>query len=113
MAFDPRFAVAFISSSGEGGAMLWRRDFGEQIGNIAGSDGDQWTDPKGMFLAAAGAGPVYRLLGKKGLGTNEFPAAGTAIVDGDLAWRQHILGHTLGPNWPFFLDFAARYFESK
>ena len=26
-----------------------------------------------MFLAAAGAGPVYKLLGKKDMGTSEFP----------------------------------------
>ena len=63
-----------------------------------------------MFLAAVGAGPVYRLLGKKDLGTSEFPPLGTALVSGDLAFRQHAGGHTPGPNWPAFLDFAERYF---
>jgi len=37
------------------------------------TQGDGWVDAKGMFLAAAGAGPVYKLLGKKDLGTTEFP----------------------------------------
>lgn len=152
-----RCAPAFVSSSGEGGAKLWRRNFGEQIGYIAGigechwvagnflkyagpltaddlpvdahelialcaprpvflssgSDGDQWVDPKGMFLAAVYAGPVYRLLGAKGLGIDEFPAIGVSLLDGEIAWRQHELGHTPGPNWPYFLDFAARYFGSS
>jgi len=157
MAYDSRFAAAFVSSSGEGGAKLWRRNFGEQAGNIAGSgeyhwvagnflkyagpqtvadlpvdahelialcaprpvfigsgsEGDQWVDPKGMFLAAAAAGPVYELLGARGLGTDRMPPIGTALVAGDLAWRQHELGHTPGPNWPFFLDFAARHFSAQ
>jgi hypothetical protein len=50
------------------------------------------------------------LLGKRALGTNEFPPIGTPLVDGDLAYRQHTGGHTSGPNWPTFLEFAARYF---
>jgi len=156
MAYDPRFAIVYVSSSGEAGAKLWRHEFGEQIGNIAGtgeyhwmagkfikydgplgvndlpvdahelialcaprpvfisagapSQGDGWVDAKGMFLAAAGAGPVYKLLGKKDMGTTEFPAIETPLVDGDIAFRQHSGGHTPAPNWPTFLSFASRYF---
>ena len=29
MAYDPRIAIGFIGSSGEAGAKLWRRNFGE------------------------------------------------------------------------------------
>ncbi len=29
------------------------------------------------------------------------------------AFRQHAGGHTEGPNWPTFLDFASRYWEPK
>jgi hypothetical protein len=57
-----------------------------------------WVDAKGMFLAVVGAGPVYKLLGKKDLGTTEFPPMETALVDGDIAFRQHVGGHTTGPN---------------
>ena len=73
--------------------------------------GDAWVDAKGMFLAAVGAGPVYRLLGKKDLGTEEFPAMGTGLTSGELGFRQHPYGHTPAPNWPAFLEFAGRYFE--
>lgn len=155
MAYDSRFAIGFIASSGEGGAKILRRKFGEQVENVAGtteyhwmaenflkyagpltpndlpvdahelialcaprpvfvSSGSLqveggWIDAKGMFLAAVGAGPVYRLLGKKGLGTTEFPPMETALLDGDIAFRQHTGGHTAGPNWPTFLTFASRY----
>jgi hypothetical protein len=156
MAYDQRFAIAYISSSGEGGAKLYRRNFGEQIGNIAGTgeyhwmagnflkydgpatendlpvdahelialcaprpvflgagatQGDGWVDAKGMFLAAVGAGSVYRLLGKKDLGTSEFPPIETALTDGEIAFRQHGGGHTPAPNWPAFVEFAGRYIK--
>jgi hypothetical protein len=74
-------------------------------------NGDGWVDAKGMFLAGVGAGPVYELLGKKGLGTKEFPTIETALVDGEIAFRQHTGGHTAGPNWPTFIKFAERYFK--
>jgi hypothetical protein len=70
-----------------------------------------WVDAKGMFLAGAGAAPVYELLGKKGLGTDKFPTQETALIDGEVAFRQHAGGHTTGPNWPTFLKFADRYLK--
>lgn len=71
----------------------------------------KWVDAKGMFLGGAHAGTVYKLLGKKDLGTMEYPAEQTLLADGDIAFRQHNAGHTVGPNWPFFLEFATRYFK--
>jgi len=70
----------------------------------------QWVDAKGMFLGGAMAGPVYELLGKKSMRTMLFPPQET-LVDGDVAFRQHEGGHTTGPNWPYFIKFAERYFE--
>jgi hypothetical protein len=155
MAYEPRFAVAYISSAGTGGDKLYRHIYGELTENLAaageyhwmggnflkyagpltpgdmpvdahelialcaprpvfigvGSNtaGDEWADPRGEFMGAVGAGPVYRLLGKKDLGTTQFPPMQTALIQGDLAFRQHQFGHTPGPNWPVFLDFASRY----
>jgi hypothetical protein len=159
MAYDRRFAIGFIGSSGEGGAKLHRRNFGELVENLAGSGEyhwmagnflkyagpltpndlpvdshelialcaprplfisagspkveGQWIDQRGMFMAAVAAGPVYRLLGKKDLGTNEFPPIETSLTAGEIAWRQHSGGHTTGPNWPPFIEFASRYFAVK
>ena len=42
MAYDKRFAIGYISSSGEAGAKLYRRNWGEQIGNIAGTGEYHW-----------------------------------------------------------------------
>jgi hypothetical protein len=75
------------------------------------TEGDGWVDAKGMFLALVSAGPVYRLLGKKDLGTNEFPPIETPLIAGDIAFRQHSSGHTPAPNWPTFLTFAGGYIK--
>jgi hypothetical protein len=85
-----------------------RGPIGQQAANI----NDAWVDARGTFLAGVGAGPVYRLLGRKGLGTTEFPPRETALVSGDIGFRQHSAGHTPAPNWPVFLDFAAKYFDA-
>ncbi len=158
MAFDERFAIGFVGSSGAGGAKILRRDFGERVENLAGDysnhwmagnfmkyagplDWDdmpvdahellalcaprpiflsagsgkvegQWIDQRGMFVAAVEAGPVYELLGQRSLGTAEYPAEGEALIEGDIAWRQHHGGHTTLPNWPTFFEWADRYFEA-
>ncbi len=157
MAYDQRFAIGFIGSSGKGGATLLRRHFGEQVENLA-SSGEyhwfdenfikyagpltakdlpvdaheliamcaprpvfiscgspevegNWVDDKGQFMAAVAAGPVYRLLGKKDLGTTVMPPMGTALINGDIAFRQHFGGHTTLPNWPTFIKYAEKYFH--
>ena len=48
MAFDPRFAVVLVGSSGEGGAKLHRRNFGEAVENLTGSGEYHWM--AGNFL---------------------------------------------------------------
>jgi hypothetical protein len=160
MAYDERFAIGFIGSSGEGGAKLHRRNYGELVENVASSGeyhwmagnfikyagpmtpGDlpvdsheliamcaprpvfisygastgqgaegHWVDQRGSFMAAVAAGPVYELVGKKGIGTDKFPEVETALIDGEVAFRQHKGGHTTGPNWPTFLKFADRYIK--
>jgi hypothetical protein len=69
----------------------------------------QWVDAKGMFLGGVHAGSVYRLLGKKDLGTMEFPKIGMPLVTGEIAYRQHAGGHSTGPNWSVWIAWACRY----
>lgn len=42
-----------------------------------------WVDDKGQFMAEVAGGPVYKLLGKKGLGTTDIPPIGASLVAGD------------------------------
>ena len=115
-ASDPRFAMVISNDSGEGGAKLYRRDFGESIRvmntywfaprfktfssreaelpvdahelialvaprpvYVAAATEDLWGDPKGEFLAAKAADPVYRLFGTDGLGVTDMPAADVSV----------------------------------
>ncbi|WP_394992799.1 acetylxylan esterase [Emticicia sp.] len=52
LAYDARFATGFISSSGEGGAKLHRRNAGEIVENVAGSGEYHWM--AGNFIKYAG-----------------------------------------------------------
>ncbi len=156
LAYDQRFAIGFIGSSGAGGAKLLRRNFGEQVENLAAtseyhwftpnfikyagpltvkdlpvdsheliamvaprpvfiSTGNPsveggWVDARGMFLGALYAEPVYRLLGKEGMGASEYPGVGEYLGEGDIAFRAHEGGHTVEPNWTYFFRFAEKYF---
>jgi len=167
MAFDTRFALALVGSSGEGGVKPHRRNFGEAVENLTGSGeyhwmagnflkygaaeatfgsrnagdipvdshqlialcaprltfisygvpekGDaKWLDQQGSFMAAVAAGSVYRLLGARDIGVTDdyrkakMPPVNTSLLEGRLAWRQHDGGHTDGPNWKYFIPWAAR-----
>jgi hypothetical protein len=76
-----------------------------------------WVDAHGSFMAAVLAGPAYRLLDKKDLGTpgdyltDTMPAV-NKLIGGELAWRQHDGGHTNVPNFPAFFEWAGRYIST-
>jgi hypothetical protein len=149
---DPRFALVFSSCSGEMGASLARRDYGETVDNvianfpwwlagnfqnysnrwnalpvdshllialnaprpvfITGGTQDQWADPHGMFLAEVAADPVYRLLGKKGLGTTELPPLDAPLIESNLGFLYHTGPHSITTNdWKTFLQFADHHLK--
>jgi hypothetical protein len=60
----------------------------------------KWVDAHGSFMAAVAAGPAYKLLGKRSLGTpgnyltDAMPPV-TQLIGGELAWRQHTAGHSV------------------
>ena len=143
---DQRFAMVVASCSGEGGAALSRRDFGENLDNMTTrflhqfSEGfkryhkrwndlpvdshmllalmaprplllstaseDRWADPRGEFLAAQAASPVYALFGKKGLADETQPGLDTPLFR-DIGFHEHTGRHAiLSTDWKVFLDFA-------
>jgi len=57
MAFEPRFAMVLVGSSGEGGAKLHRRNFGEAVENLTGSGEYHWM--AGNFLKYGAAESVF------------------------------------------------------
>jgi hypothetical protein len=148
---DSRFAMVIASCSGEGGAALSRRNYGETIKHLTApsrypyqfcanyqkygdhvdkfpvdahmllaliaprpvllqtGNQDKWSDPRGEFLAAVAAEPVYRLLGKEGLGTKQIPSAGQAILH-TVGYYMHSGGHGTRPSdWDVFLKFMQMH----
>ena len=81
---------------------------------INGGISDQWSDPKGEFLAMVGAGPVYRLLGAEDLGTTDVPELDQPVISSHMAFHYHSKGHQSVPeDWKLFLDFAQQHFTSR
>ena len=78
----------------------------------------KWVDARGSFMAAVAAGPVYRLLGKRDLGTpgnyltDAMPPVGQ-LIGGELAWRQHEGGHSVAENWPSFIEWASQFIKVR
>ena len=78
----------------------------------------KWVDARGSFMAAVAAGPAYRLLGKRDLGTpgdyltDPMPPVGR-LIGGELAWRQHEGGHSVAENWPSFIEWVGRFIKGR
>lgn len=150
---DPRFKMVIASISGEGGAAISRRNYGETIKHITdpsryyyqfapnyhsysdkvdqlpfdahmlvalmaprplllqtGST-DYWSDPKGEFLSAVAAEPVYKLFGEKGPGKTEMPKAGdTSMLINRLGYYMHEGGHSVLPeDWKHFIAYMKKH----
>ncbi len=149
-ASDERFAMVVSNCSGEGGAALTRRNFGETTAIItksfphwfcpayagyanaadklpidqhellalvaprplyvASASEDLWADPKGEFLAAKNAEPVYALFGKGGLGVAEQPPADHPVGD-FIGYHLRTGKHDITRyDWEQYLNFADRHF---
>ncbi len=70
-----------------------------------------WIDARGMFLAGVHASPAYEIYDEKALSKTEFPQVGEFLSEGKLVFRIHEGGHTVVPNWPYFIEFAKPYFK--
>ncbi|MBA7543211.1 Carbohydrate esterase [subsurface metagenome] len=79
---------------------------------IASADEDLWADPRGEFLSALYANPVYRLLGKKGLETDYIPPLGKPVQQGNTGYHIRSGKHNLTEyDWQRYMDFADQYMK--
>lgn len=73
---------------------------------VASAEDDHWADPRGEFLSAKAADPVYRLLDTRGLPVDAMPKVGEA-VHGRIGYHVRPGSHDVTVyDWDQYMNFA-------
>ncbi|WP_148080384.1 glucuronyl esterase domain-containing protein [Roseimaritima ulvae] len=76
---------------------------------VASAEEDRWADPKGEFLAAKHASPVYQWLGEQGLPADQMPAVDQPVA-GRVGYHVRTGKHDVTRfDWQQYLDFADKH----
>lgn len=79
---------------------------------VASAEEDRWADPKGEFLSAYHASPVYELYGLKGISSDRMPQTEQPVVNSHVGYHIRKGIHDVTRyDWTQFMNFADFHFK--